>query len=422
MAASASNNWQLVNHLDCDGSGVLTTIQPNNRGDGFTVTNFTDNHAANKNHTPWFLGLTDDDQVILFDPVEKVVSTQAKMPKDAFPIYSYKDPASDLIWFTLDGDKENGNDALNCGTNGSTVTIINRATLSHVKTLCLGSGHHVVTFLAATENHPDMPKIVYVSNLLSGSISVIDYDENNDNSYLTVISEINLCEPDKEKGNTDSVPNNAFPHGKQYSEQTGKVYSLNNGYGTVAVINPKTQEIESRINVKGASNLLLSPCGNFIIGKGADRKSNEKHVLGRLNVINLSTQTIETSLEIEDLYPSTYRFNPQGTKLYVTSAATGKGEQKANLGFNTLYVYDATQLPALPLIKVIEIGNADCGRRPIAFPVDTAVHRAFLSNPSDGTVSIIDTLNDTVIETMSIAETGGKEFNFSFWKSDISGA
>ena len=420
--ATASNDWKLVNHLDCDGNGVLCTIEADNSKDGFKTNNLTDNQAANKEHAPWFLGLSDDDQVIMFDPVDKQVTTQTKMPKDAFPAYSYKDPESDLIWFMFDGDKEFGNDQLNCGTNGSTVTIINQKTLSHVKTLCLGSGHHVTTFLKPTANHPDMPRVVYVSNLLSGSISVIDYDENNASTYLTVISEINLCEPSKEKDNTGDVPNNAFPHGKQYSDVTGKVYSLNNGYGTIAVIEPKTQEIESRINLKGASNLLLSPCGKFIIGKGADRKTNDEHVLGLLTVVDILKESIETELEIKDLYPSTYRFNPQGNKLYVTSAATGKGAQKNNLNIDTLFVYDATKLPSLELLKTVKIGTADCGRRPISFPTNKNLNLVFIPNPSDGTVTIINTVNDEVITTLKISDAPGKEFNFSFWKSDISGA
>jgi len=419
---SATNDWLLVNHLDCDGDGVLTTIQPDETGKHFTITDYTDNQPSNEEHAPWFLGLTDDKRVIMYNPVTKVVSTQEKMPKDAFPAYSYKDPDSSLIWFMFDGDKEHGNDALNCGTNGSTITIIDQATLTHVKTLCLGRGHHVTTFLAPSEKQPDMPKIVYVSNLLDGSISVIDYDSNNTDTYLTVISEINLCEPEKEKDNTGTVPNNAFPHGKQYCIDTGKVYSLNNGYGTVAVIDPKTQEIETRINLKGASNLLLSPCNRFIIGKGADRKSDENHVIGKLSVVNIDTQTVVTELKIADLYPSTYRFNPQGTKLYVTSAATGKGVQKDNLAFDTLYIYDASALPELTLIKKVKIGGANCSRRPIAFPTNTAINRVFLPNPSDATVTILDSTDDTVINTMKIAESGGKEFNFSFWSTDISGA
>ena len=423
--ANSSDAWLLVNHLECDNKGVLTTIQPDgNKGtsESYATVNLTSNKTSGAEHKPWFIGLNDDRKVIMYDPVAKTVSLADKMPADSFPAYSYKDPDSTLIWFMFDGDKEHGNDALNCGANGSSVTVIDRSSLQHVQTLCLGSGHHVTTFLGPTKKNPDIPKIVYVSNLLSGSISVIDYDKDNASTYLTVISEINLCEPEKEKDNTGTVPNNAFPHGKQYSDETGKIYSLNNGYGTVAVINPLTQEIESRINLKGASNLLLSPCGKYIVGKGADRKSNDKHVLGKLAVIDLLTENIEESLEIEDFYPSTYRFNPQGTKLYVTSAATGKGEQKTNLAIDILYVYDATALPALTLIKTVKIGNADCGRRPIAFPTNTSIQRVFLPNPSDGTVTILDGSNDSVIETIEMADCSGKEFNFSFWSDDVSGA
>jgi len=420
--ATANQNWQLINHVDFGGTGALTVVKKQESDDLFNVTGFTDENPSGSAHPPWFLGINEKDQVILFDPVEKNVFLQEKMPIDAFPIYSYNDPASNLIWFTFDGDKENGNDELNCGTNGSTVTIIDQENLSHVKTLCLGSGHHVVNFIRPTNNHPDLPKIAYVSNLLSGSISIIGYDETDPNTFLSIIDEINLCEPEKEKDNKNSIPNNAFPHGKQYSDITGKIYSLNNGYGTVAVINPKNHQIDTRIPLKGASNLLLSPCGHYIIGKGADRKSDENHVIGKLSVIDLASNSVVTEIDIPDLYPSTYRFNVQGDKLYVTSAATGKGEQKKNLNIDTLYVYDATTLPALNLVKKVSIGKADCGRRPIAFPRSSKENILFLPNPSEGTLSIIDGNNDRVLQTVSVAPKGGIENHFSFWSPSIAGA
>jgi len=422
--SEVSSNWLLVNHLDSDGLGTLTAVTA--EGDKFSTKQLTAPVASGKTHVPWFLGLLENQQVILFDPEHKTINITDKIPYDAYPAYSYKDEINNHIWFMNDGDKENGNDELNCGGNGSTVTIINMgdgsSTPQHIKTLCVGSGHHVTTFIEPTSEFPDLPKVAYVSNLLSGSICVVGNDVNNSDTYLNIIHTINLCESDKEKDGNKGIPNNAFPHGKQLSNHTGKVYSLNNGYGTVAVINPLTHEIENHISLKGCSNLLLSPCGKFLIGKGADRKSNAAHVLGRLSVIDVVTNTVLSEEDIKDFYPSTYRFNPDGNKLYVTSAATGKGDQKENLKINTLYIYDASQLPKLQLIKSMEVGNSDCGRRPVAFNTDNSAKRVFIPNPTDATLTIIDAETDSIVDTIKIADQGGKEFNFSFWQNSIYGA
>ena len=419
-----SGKWLLVNHLSTNDEGALSAVSLN-KG---TLSNIplTDTQKTGDVNPPWFLGLSKDLSLILFDPKSKCINRTKKMPIDAYPAYSYKDTLNQRIWFMNDGDKENGNDALNCGENGSTVTIFDKGDENHgpnhIKTLCVGRGHHVTTFVEPTAEFPEFPKVAYVSNLLDGSICVVGNDENDPESYLKIIHTINLCEPDKEKTGTQGIPNNAFPHGKQLSRHTGKIYSLNNGYGTVAVINPQTHEIEKRLPLTGCSNLLLSPCGKFLIGKGADRKSNPSHVLGRLSVIDAVKGEVISEDDIADFYPSTYRFNPDGSKLYVTSAATGKGEQKQNLKINTLYIYDATELPVLKLINIVTVGHADCSRRPIAFTSSRQENLVFIPNPTDATVSILDGKNDRIIDTIKIAEQGGKEFNFSFWQDEIYGA
>jgi len=427
------NNWLLINHLDSGEQGTLSAITP--KGDQFITTPLTSSSVSGLTHSPWFLGLLKDtpqksQNIILFDPESKTITLTDQIPKDAYPAYSYKDAINNRIWFMNDGDKDNGNCELNCNGNGSTVTIIDmgdgKNTPKHLKTLCVGSGHHVTTFIEPTNDFPNLPKVAYVSNLLSGSIHVVGNDESDSENFLNIIDTINLCEPEKEKDGNKGIPNNAFPHGKQISNHTGKVYSLNNGYGTVAVINPETHEIESRIDLKGCSNLLLSPCGKFFIGKGANRKTNEAHVLGRLSVVDVVSQEVLSEEDIEDFYPSTYRFNPEGNKLYVTSAATGKGAQKDNLKINTLYIYDVSHLPKMTLIKTLEVGNADCGRRPIAFNINGSAKgsakRVFIPNPTDATLTILDGDNDTIIDTLTIAEHSGNEFNFSFWQSSIYGA
>lgn len=69
---------------------------------------------------------------------------------------------------------------------------------------------------------------------------------------------------------------------------------------------------------------------------------------------------------------------------------------------NTLLVFDSAALPTLRLSKVT-VGMADCGRRPIAFLEQNGVFtRTFVSNPTDGTVSVLDG-DERVLETVNVS-------------------
>ncbi|MDX1811009.1 MAG: hypothetical protein R3240_03620 [Gammaproteobacteria bacterium] len=420
--SNINSNWALACHFDFGGQGTLGVLKPGT--DAFL--NLTADNASGQEHAPWFLGITADDKVIMLDQVSKEITLTDKMPRDAYPAYCYTDKSSGRVWFMNDGDKNTGNDTLNCGNNGASVTIVapanNGSAPIHVATLCVGRGHHVPTFVGPDSTNPERKKLAFLSNLLDGTINVINNDDTDQENFLKIIHTIDLVETEKEKDGTTAWPNNAFPHGKQYSEVTGKIYSLNNGYGTIAVINPDTFEIESRINLKGASNLLLSPCGKYIIGKGADRKSDAEHVVGKISIVDVQSQEVLSINDVPDFYPSVYRFSPDKSKLFVTSAATGKDVQKDNLKINTLYVYDASKLPELSLIKVMEVGESDCGRRPLAFPADSGIKLMFNPNPSEGTVNIIDSEKLEIINTLELAGPGAKEFNFSLWEQAIYGA
>jgi len=414
-------DWSLVCHLDTDGSVAIIARQ----GNEFVAKSLTSGAASGLDvvRRPLFLGVNDNDQPVIMSAEDKVVTASGELPADAFPIYSYRDPKTDYVWFVSDGEKKTGNDELNCGTTGSPIIIFRRndaGIAELVKLICMGRGHHVVTFTEPSGHHPDVPSRAFVSNLLDGSICVVANDPDDSNNYLNIIETINLCEPDKEDDGQITVPNNAFPHGQVYSRRTGKIYSFNNGYATVAVIDPASCVIEARIEMKVSSNLLLSPDERYLIGKGADRKSDTEHVMGRLSVIDIDQGEVVTKLDLPDVYPSVYRFSPDGNRLYVTTAATGKGVQHDNLNLDTLLVYDATALPELRLLREVKVGVADCGRRPIAF--DAQGQFVFIPNPTDATVSIINGSDDAVVETVRVGDGPVGEINFSFWRGDVFGA
>jgi DNA-binding beta-propeller fold protein YncE len=421
--ARATAGWSLVCHLTANGQGRLTVSRPGDRGIRSTTITAADKSGSTP--PPMFLGVTGEDRVILLESASKTIQVRDALPRDAFPAYAYRAPDGAHVWFMNDGDEETGCDALNCGDTGSSVTVIRNTgntdrPAEFIKTICVGRGHHVTTFTAPSAAASRVPKRAFVSNLKDGSISVLGNDPGDAGSYLKITATINLHDPQRDKDAAAGIPNNAFPHGKVYSPVTGKLYSLNNGYGTVYVIDPAANTIEQTVPLPVSSNLLLSPDGRFIIGKGADRKTDPDHVLGRLTVIDVTAGRVVENIDLPDFYPSVYRFNHDGSKLYVTSAATGKGVQRDNLKTRSVLIFDATGLPSLALHKEVAVGLADCGRRPIAFTRDAGL--VFIPNPTDGTVTALDGRSDAVVETFTVAQDPVDEVNFSFWDGTTSGA
>lgn len=413
-----NNDKSVVCHLNYGGKGLVSTVRQRKGKSQVSTLSVEAASGLPFERRPVFLGVRPTDKAVLLDPQSQRIYESTGIPADVNPTYAYPYPEREQLWFSNDGDEESGNDLLHCGDKGSSVTIIDRASAKVLKTLCIGRGHHVCAFCAPTTARTDIPQLAFVSNLLDGTLSIIGNDPADAGTYLKVLSTLNLLERDKEKDPAANVPNNAYPHGMVFSPATGKVYNLNNGYGTVVVIDPISRAIEQRISLPGCSNLLLSLDGRFILGKGADRKSDPDHVLGKIAVIDAVQGKIVSECTLRDFYPSTFRFAPDGKKLYVTSAATGKGKQKENLDIRSVRVFDATALPSLVELPAIPVGAADCGRRPLAFAGDTV----FFPNPTDGNMTLVSATNGQVVETVQIGDTGSEEVQFSFWNGDVTGS
>ncbi|MFQ5470907.1 MAG: YncE family protein [Gammaproteobacteria bacterium] len=422
-----SKQFTVVCHINDGDRGEISLIKFDGAEFSAIPVKITSGSQSDDTIPKAFVGADSEGQFLFMDQKSKVVTVSQEFPENTYVPYAYPGTNNNEFWYVNDGDKKTGVDDINCNGKGSSVVVIarndNESGVGQVnvkKTICVGRGHHVVTIPFANSRHPDIPRHAYVSNLLDGTISVLSNDEDSPD-YLEILNTINLCEPEKEKSATMSVPNNAFPHGLAYSPETGKVYNLNNGYQTIVVIDPIDQSITNRIELKVSSNLLLSPDSLYLIGKGADRKSDDTHVIGRLSVIDIVNEKVETAIDLIDLYPSTYRFNKSGDKLYVTSASTGKGVQKENLKFDVLQIYDATALPKLELLKEIKVGVADCGRRPLAFFNDDVHDFVFVPNPTDGTISVLDGKRDEIIATLKVTNLKVSEVTFSFWQGNTNG-
>ena len=68
-------------------------------------------------------------------------------------------------------------------------------------------------------------------------------------------------------------------------------------------------------------------------------------------------------------------------------------------------MFDALALPELPMIKEVKVGVAECCRRPIGFVEQGGKFaRIFISNPTDGTVSVLDGENEHLLETVKLTD------------------
>lgn len=420
---NSSQAWRVTMHINKGSTGTVVTV--NHDGEKTTVDKIPLINAESDEREQVFIGVAADGAMIQMDAEKQEINHSSAFVAESYVPYAYPHFVGDTHWYSYDGDKESGADRQACPAGGAPMLVIRNTgdSAEVVKMICLGHGHHVVAFSAPTETNTAIPQYAFVSNLLDGNIIVLGNDPVDTEHYLQVVKIIDLCDPAKEKSGAHCTPNNAFPHGMAFSPLTGKIYNLNNGYGSIVVIDPVVLEIESGMRMKLSSNLLLSPDGRYLIGKGADRKSDPEHVMGCISVVDVMSGNSEASIDLPDIYPSTYRFNRDGSKLYVTTAATGKGAQRDNVKMDLLQIYDTSALPAIKLVKEVKVGMADCGRRPLAYIASAAgPDRLFIPNPTDGTLTVLNGATDEVLETINIDDGNATEITFSFWDGEVFGS
>ncbi len=401
---------QFACHLDYGKEGRLAVVSLSRNGAEARPLEPASPTGRPAPERPTFVGVDwqDGRSVFLLEAGGSLRRVEA-LPADAVPTYAYVAPDG-ALWFSHDGDKEEGRDPARCPGGEAAVSVIrdHGGTPRLDGTVCVGRGHHVTAFVPAGGGHPAR---AFVSNLLDGDLVVLGADPADGATYLKELGRVDLRDPERQ--------GDPFPHGLVHSPATGRVYNLNNGYRTVACIDPESLRLERASPMGVSSNLLLSPCGRFLIGKGADRKSDPEHVLGRVCVMEAESGRVVAEQTLPDLYPSTYRFSPDGRRLYVTSAATGKGTQRERLRKDLLLVYDAARLPELILIQELRVGPADCGRRPLAFPREDG---RVLVPDSEGGLSILDGLTGRLLQHLTLGPPGVREPAFSYWGGAITGA
>ncbi len=389
-------------------------------------------------HNQVFVNVADSNLVAVLDPADGSMKLTQNLAAGTRPVHSLLDPDGLRVWALNDGDRSNGVDSINCAAeNTASVTVLQNHgdgaahhELAHepehvhhhavrnddaekgehasvLTTICIGRGHHKAAFSHPSDEAPAAPHRTFISNIKDGTVSVID-NEPASAGYLTVVATVDLCDANKETCDTDvTTPNGATPHGLSYSTHTGKIYSANVGYGTVAVIDPASATIESVIDLGFANKVQISPDGRYLVTKGADTQSNLNHVVGKLGVVDLMNGTSVT-LDLLDVSPDSLVFTPDGSKLYVASALNGSAAQQANLKSNVVLAYDLSTPLSPTLVREITVGHANGGHRALALHAHgLSAKHLFVPNGADGTVSVIKIADDSVPETLTVGGTPG---------------
>lgn len=388
-----------------------------------------------------FVNVSANNAVAAFDATTGDIPTLRNyLPAGTRPVHAYRDPQSAHVWVMNDGDATSG-DCAEAGPgdtptgsvtliddhdvgaedpddghahNAGGAVIVQNGDDGHdapgdtklgevIAEICVGQGHHIAAFSFPSEDQPAAPRRVFVSNITDGTLSVIDNDPDSDD-YLTVIATIDLCDPAKQAGGCDAevtTPNDAVPHGLDYSPASGRIYNANIGYGTVSVIDPETNTIETTVDIGFADKLHATPDGRFVVVKGADTDSDPDHVIGKLTAIDVDANSFE-QIDLYDVAPDGFKFTPDGAKLYLTSVHGGSGDQLDNLKDDVLLAVDVSDLPNLELLAEVPVGATEGHHRALAVSEHGGVAGHVFVPASDGTVTVVDIETDEVVDTIDL--------------------
>jgi DNA-binding beta-propeller fold protein YncE len=231
------------------------------------------------------------------------------------------------------------------GPGGSPPTVLGTTCL-------LADGHKVAAF---ADNGR-----VFVSSETAGEIAVLDGTPGL-TSAPTLLGRIDLCNPNKETCNDESntpsttafTPNSSAPHGIRWSKLTKKIYSLQEGYGQIAEIDPASLAIIRTIDLTTPyTSFGISPDGKHLLLRGETTAPQGT----KLGVIDLSAATPAiadlTIPELEGTSPGAFKFSPDSKRFYILGGNGATATKK-----DRLFVFDWTTLapPALTLLREIPL-------------------------------------------------------------------
>lgn len=199
-----------------------------------------------------------------------------------------------------------------------------------------------------------------------------------------------------------------------------KVYAMNQGAGTVSVINTDTNTVTSTLTVGN------TPIYAVLVGDRVYVKNNGNNV----SVINTNNDTVSTI----SVFGAPYGIAAVGNKVYVsrsssdivavinsatntvvTNIAVGDGPRNFAVVGTKVYVNNSNNdtvsvinsLTNSVITTITSVANAPTS---IIFPVG---EKLYVSDIDTGTVAVIDTNTDTVIDTITIGDQPS-EFAFAY--------
>ena len=390
-----------------------------------------------------FMNLGLGNSVALIDPLSAATPVFEKLVQVGNrPVHIYRDPTDgEVIWSMIDGATATGLDdvpatiphtppqadeIIDCtATGGGAVTIFHNSHLGPggvipkiIGKVCLyAKGHKVTAFSSGA----GILKRAFVSSEVSGEISVIDNDETSPN-YLKLINRIDLCNSTKEAVpatcdneattplTTAFTPNNSAPHGIRWSQLTQKVYSIQEGYGEIAEVDPTTLAITNTFNLTGLPYTAfgISPDGRFLLLRGQTTAPQAT----KLGVIDLGTAgsprtdfTLPAALD--GTVPGSFKFSPDGKRFYILAGNTAAATKK-----DRLFAFDSSTLsavpPALTLLKeIVLVATGGHSMDVLAQGAVGAGEAKYIvvSNSIDNSVSIINATDNLVKQTVSVGLT-----------------
>jgi DNA-binding beta-propeller fold protein YncE len=375
-----------------------------------------------------FVNLAAANKVATLDPLTAATPVhEANLATGTRPVHLYRDRNDgEVIWIMNDGDNAAGttmpgDDLINCAASGGgSVTVVHNSHLGPggtpptvLGTTCvLADGHKVAAF---AEN-----KRVFVSSETGGEIAVLDGDEASAN-YRKMIARIDLCKSTKEATacNNESAtplttaftPNASGPHGIRWSNLTKKVYSIQEGYGEIAEIDPATLTITKTFDLAGTpyTSYGISPDGKYLLLRG-ETTAPQGTKLGVIDlsaaipaIANLTTPELDTALN--GTSPGAFKFSPDSKRFYILAGNGATATKK-----DRLFAFDWTTVapPALTLLREIPlVATGGHGFDVLAQGAGEAKYLAVSNAAPANSLTIINAIDNQEKQTVPVGANPG---------------
>ncbi|MGQ0556551.1 MAG: YncE family protein [Nitrospiraceae bacterium] len=386
-----------------------------------------------------FVNLSAANKVATIDPLTAATPVhEVNLPVGTRPVHLYRDKTNgEIIWIMNDGDNTPGTttpgeDLINCNNptrpggavTGGSVTILHNSHLGPgatppavEKTVCvLAVGHRVTAFSSGA----GIPQRAFVSSEISGEIAVIDNDPASPTKW-TMINRIDLCKSAKETTpcNSESAtslttaftPNASGPHGIRWSNLTKKIYSIQEGYGEIAEIDPATLAITKTFDLAGTpyTSYGISPDGKYLLLRG-ETTAPQGTKLGVIDlsaatpvIANLTTPELDTALN--GTSPGAFKFSPDSRRFYILAGNGATATKK-----DRLFAFDWTTVapPALTLLREIPlVATGGHGFDVLAQGAGEAKYVAVSNAAPANSLTIINATDNQEKQTVSVGANPG---------------